>query len=38
MGLANELVEHDQLLPAALKWAERVDRLPSHVVPMKCVW
>ncbi|HKP91921.1 MAG TPA: enoyl-CoA hydratase/isomerase family protein [Thermoleophilaceae bacterium] len=34
LGLANELVEHDSLMPAALRWAERVSALPPHVVPM----
>lgn len=34
MGLANELVSHDELMPAALRWAERVAALPPHVVPM----
>jgi 2-(1,2-epoxy-1,2-dihydrophenyl)acetyl-CoA isomerase len=33
-GLANELVEHDELLPAALRWCERVTRLPDHVPSM----
>jgi 2-(1,2-epoxy-1,2-dihydrophenyl)acetyl-CoA isomerase len=33
-GLANELVPHDDLMPAALRWAERVNALPPHVVPM----
>jgi 2-(1,2-epoxy-1,2-dihydrophenyl)acetyl-CoA isomerase len=33
-GLANELVAHDELLPAAEKWCERVTRLPEHVPPM----
>ena len=33
-GLANELVDHDGLLPAALRWCERVTRLPDHVPAM----
>ena len=33
-GLANELVTHEDLMPAALRWAERVAALPPHVVPM----
>ena len=33
-GLANELVGHDDLLPAALQWCERVTRLPDHVPAM----
>jgi 2-(1,2-epoxy-1,2-dihydrophenyl)acetyl-CoA isomerase len=28
------VVEHDELMPAALRWAERVGDLPPHVVPM----
>jgi 2-(1,2-epoxy-1,2-dihydrophenyl)acetyl-CoA isomerase len=34
VGLANELVDHDALLPAALTWCERVGRLPDHVPAM----
>ena len=34
LGLANEVVAHDELMPAALRWAERVAALPPHVVPM----
>ena len=34
LGLGNELVPHDQLLPAALKWCERVERMPAHVLEM----
>jgi 2-(1,2-epoxy-1,2-dihydrophenyl)acetyl-CoA isomerase len=34
IGLANELVPHERLLDAARAWAERIDALPSHVVPM----
>jgi 2-(1,2-epoxy-1,2-dihydrophenyl)acetyl-CoA isomerase len=33
-GLVNELVAHDDLLPAALKWCQRVTRLPDHVPAM----
>jgi 2-(1,2-epoxy-1,2-dihydrophenyl)acetyl-CoA isomerase len=34
LGLGNELVEHEQLLPTALKWCERVERLPAHALEM----
>jgi 2-(1,2-epoxy-1,2-dihydrophenyl)acetyl-CoA isomerase len=34
LGLGNELVAHHDLIDAALKWCERVERLPEHVVPM----
>ncbi len=34
LGIGNELVEHDQLLPAALKWCERIERMPAHVLEM----
>jgi 2-(1,2-epoxy-1,2-dihydrophenyl)acetyl-CoA isomerase len=34
MGLANSVHAHDELLPAALEWCERVEALPPHVVPM----
>ena len=34
LGLANELVEHDQLLGGARAWCERVDALPDHVARM----
>ena len=34
LGLGNELVAHDQLLPAALKWCERIERMPAHVLEM----
>jgi 2-(1,2-epoxy-1,2-dihydrophenyl)acetyl-CoA isomerase len=34
LGLGNELVEHDQLLPAALRWCEMVERMPPHVLEM----
>jgi 2-(1,2-epoxy-1,2-dihydrophenyl)acetyl-CoA isomerase len=32
LGLGNELVAHDQLLPAARTWCERIERLPAHVL------
>jgi 2-(1,2-epoxy-1,2-dihydrophenyl)acetyl-CoA isomerase len=34
LGLVNEVLPHDDLMPAALKWGERVARLPLHVVSM----
>jgi 2-(1,2-epoxy-1,2-dihydrophenyl)acetyl-CoA isomerase len=34
LGLGNELVEHEQLLPAALRWCEQIVRTPSHVLEM----
>jgi 2-(1,2-epoxy-1,2-dihydrophenyl)acetyl-CoA isomerase len=34
LGLGNELVAHEQLLEAALKWSARVERLPAHVLAM----
>jgi 2-(1,2-epoxy-1,2-dihydrophenyl)acetyl-CoA isomerase len=34
LGLANEVVEHGELMTAALRWAEQVRELPPHVVPM----
>jgi 2-(1,2-epoxy-1,2-dihydrophenyl)acetyl-CoA isomerase len=34
LGLANEVVPHDELLPAALAHVERMAALPPHVVPM----
>ena len=34
MGIANSLHAHGELLPAAEKWAERIDRLPAHVASM----
>lgn len=34
LGLGNELVEHDRLLAAALKWCERIERMPAHVLEM----
>jgi 2-(1,2-epoxy-1,2-dihydrophenyl)acetyl-CoA isomerase len=34
LGLGNEVVAHEELIGAALKWCERVERLPDHVVAM----
>ena len=34
LGLANELVAHDELLDAARTWSERIDALPDHVARM----
>jgi 2-(1,2-epoxy-1,2-dihydrophenyl)acetyl-CoA isomerase len=34
LGLGNELVEHDRLLPTALNWCERIERMPPHVLEM----
>jgi 2-(1,2-epoxy-1,2-dihydrophenyl)acetyl-CoA isomerase len=34
LGLGNELVAHEELLPAALEWCERIERLPAHVLEM----
>src|SRR5205807_8222970 len=34
LGLANELVAHDQLLDAARGWCGRIDALPAHVPTM----
>ena len=34
LGLVNEVVPHDELLPAALGHVERMAALPPHVVPM----
>jgi 2-(1,2-epoxy-1,2-dihydrophenyl)acetyl-CoA isomerase len=34
IGLVNEVVPHERLMPAALGWVERVEGLPRHVVPM----
>jgi 2-(1,2-epoxy-1,2-dihydrophenyl)acetyl-CoA isomerase len=33
-GIANEVVAHDELLPAARAWCERIDRLPPHIPAM----
>ena len=34
LGLVNEVVPHDGLVAAALRWSERIARLPEHVVTM----
>lgn len=34
LGLANEVVPHEELLPTALAHVERMAALPPHVVPM----
>lgn len=34
LGIANSVHEHDELLPAALEWCERIERLPAHVATM----
>jgi 2-(1,2-epoxy-1,2-dihydrophenyl)acetyl-CoA isomerase len=34
LGLGNELVAHEQLLPAARTWCERIEKLPEHVLAM----
>jgi 2-(1,2-epoxy-1,2-dihydrophenyl)acetyl-CoA isomerase len=34
LGLVNEVVPHDELIPAALGHVERMAALPPHVVPM----
>jgi 2-(1,2-epoxy-1,2-dihydrophenyl)acetyl-CoA isomerase len=34
LGLVNEVVPHDRLLEAALRWSERIARLPEHAVTM----
>jgi 2-(1,2-epoxy-1,2-dihydrophenyl)acetyl-CoA isomerase len=34
LGLGNELVEHDRLLPAAVQWCEQIEQLPMHVLEM----
>ena len=34
LGLGNEVVEHDRVLPAALNWCERIERVPPHVLEM----
>jgi 2-(1,2-epoxy-1,2-dihydrophenyl)acetyl-CoA isomerase len=34
LGLGNEVVAHEDLLAAALKWCERIERLPAHVLAM----
>jgi 2-(1,2-epoxy-1,2-dihydrophenyl)acetyl-CoA isomerase len=34
MGLGNEVVAHEQLLPTAIRWCERIEQLPEHVLEM----
>jgi 2-(1,2-epoxy-1,2-dihydrophenyl)acetyl-CoA isomerase len=34
LGLGTEVAEHEQLLPAAQGWCERIERLPAHVLAM----
>jgi 2-(1,2-epoxy-1,2-dihydrophenyl)acetyl-CoA isomerase len=34
LGVGNELVSHEDLLPTADRWCERIDRLPAHVLEM----
>jgi 2-(1,2-epoxy-1,2-dihydrophenyl)acetyl-CoA isomerase len=34
LGLANSVHAHDELLPAALAWCERIEQLPVHVTTM----
>jgi 2-(1,2-epoxy-1,2-dihydrophenyl)acetyl-CoA isomerase len=34
LGLGNELVTHEDLLPTARRWCERIERLPRHVLEM----
>ena len=34
MGIANSLHDHEELLPAAREWCERIERLPDHVTRM----
>ncbi|HEX8067100.1 MAG TPA: enoyl-CoA hydratase/isomerase family protein [Thermoleophilaceae bacterium] len=34
LGLVNEVVPHDDLMPAALRHVERLAELPPHVAPM----
>lgn len=34
LGLVNEVVPHDALVEAALRWSDRIARLPEHVVTM----
>jgi 2-(1,2-epoxy-1,2-dihydrophenyl)acetyl-CoA isomerase len=34
LGLGNELVAHDDLMPRALEWCERIERMPAHVLEM----
>jgi 2-(1,2-epoxy-1,2-dihydrophenyl)acetyl-CoA isomerase len=34
LGIGNELLAHEDLLPAAIEWCERIERLPAHVPAM----
>ena len=34
LGLGNEVVAHQQLMPAAAAWCERIEQLPQHVLAM----
>jgi 2-(1,2-epoxy-1,2-dihydrophenyl)acetyl-CoA isomerase len=34
LGIGNEVVAHEDLMPSALGWAERIERMPAHVVAM----
>jgi 2-(1,2-epoxy-1,2-dihydrophenyl)acetyl-CoA isomerase len=34
LGIGNELVAHDDLHDAALRWCERIEQLPAHVLAM----
>jgi 2-(1,2-epoxy-1,2-dihydrophenyl)acetyl-CoA isomerase len=34
LGIGNELVAHEQLLPTTLEWVERIEQLPAHVLAM----
>jgi len=34
LGLVNEVVPHDQLLPRAVEWCERAIELPNHALAM----
>jgi 2-(1,2-epoxy-1,2-dihydrophenyl)acetyl-CoA isomerase len=34
LGIGNEVVEHERLLPAAIDWCERIEQLAPHVLAM----
>jgi 2-(1,2-epoxy-1,2-dihydrophenyl)acetyl-CoA isomerase len=34
LGIANAVVAHDELLPSALEWCDRISALPEHAVLM----
>jgi 2-(1,2-epoxy-1,2-dihydrophenyl)acetyl-CoA isomerase len=34
LGIANAVVPHDELMPAALEWCDRISALPEHAVLM----